>query len=310
MALNHLRIVTRKSPLALWQAGYVRDQLIRIHPDIEVELIPVKTIADRFIDRPLSTIGGKGLFVKELEQCILDGAADIAVHSMKDILADLPDGMCLPVVLKREDPRDAFVSVKYDSVTSLPEGACVGTSSLRRQAQIHALRPDLVINSLRGNVGTRLQKLDNGDFDAIILAVSGLLRLGMKSRIREYLSSEKMLPAIGQGAIGIETRTDNDAVIAIIQPLHDKKTGVQMQAERSFSRRLYGNCHLPIAACTVLDGDNLKLEGLVASLDGKKVVRDCIQGCSKDAESLGNDLAEKLLQAGADRILQSIQNVT
>ena len=308
MALNHLRIVTRKSPLALWQANHVRDLLVHLHPDMQVELIPVKTTGDRVIDRPLAAIGGKGLFVKELEQCLLEGTADLAVHSMKDMLAELPGGMSIPVVLERADPRDAFISAQHDSIRSLPEGACVGTSSLRRQAQIHALRPDLVVNPLRGNVGTRLQKLDNGEFDAIILAVSGLLRLGMESRIREYIPEETILPAIGQGAIGIETCIDNTAVIESILPLHDQSTGIQMQAERAFSKCLYGDCQLPIAACSVLDGDQLKLDGLVASLDGKSVLRDTIRGHSSMAESLGQELADKLLLNGADRILREIRH--
>lgn len=306
MSLKQLRIATRKSPLALWQAEFVRDRLLELYPALDVRLIRVSTRGDRILDKPLSTIGGKGLFIKELEQRLIDNTADIAVHSMKDVTIEMPANMALPVILKREDPRDVFIANNHASLDELPDGACVGTSSLRRQSQLAAARPDLQIRTLRGNVGTRLQKLDAGDYDAIILAAAGMLRLQLQSRIRQYLPVETMLPAIGQGAIGIETRAGDEAVIECLQPLHDADTWLQLQAERAFSRRLYGSCHLPIAAYCEISGKTLQLSGLVASVDGITVIADQTHGTTDQAEATGLALADRLLQRGADRILQDV----
>lgn len=306
MSLKQLRIVTRKSPLALWQAEFVRDRLTALYPDMDVQLIGISTHGDRILDKPLATIGGKGLFIKELEQRLMDHSADIAVHSMKDVTIEMPAGMALPVIMKREDPRDAFIANDHASLDALPAGACVGTSSLRRQSQLAARRPDLRIKTLRGNVGTRLRKLDNGDFDAIILAAAGVARLQLQSRVRQYLEPDVMLPAIGQGAIGIETRADDRAIIDILQPLNDNETWLQLLAERAFSRRLFGGCQLPIAAYAEVSGDELRLSGLVASVDGKTVIADHIDAATDRAEAAGTELAERLLQRGADRVLQDV----
>lgn len=306
MSLKQLRIATRKSPLALWQAEFVRDRLLDLCPDLDVQLIKISTQGDRILDRPLSTIGGKGLFIKELEQKLIDNTADIAVHSMKDVTIDMLPGMALPVILKREDPRDVLIANDFTSLDELPAGACVGTSSLRRQSQLAARRPDLQIKTLRGNVGTRLKKLDAGDYDAIVLAAAGMARLKLQSRIRQYLEPDIMLPAIGQGAIGIETRANDQAVIECLQALDDSETRVQLLAERAFSRRLYGSCKLPIAAYAELTGDALKLSGLVASVDGRKVIADHIDGTREQAEATGLALAERLLKRGADKILREV----
>ncbi|HKK16085.1 MAG TPA: hydroxymethylbilane synthase [Gammaproteobacteria bacterium] len=306
MSLKQLRIATRKSPLALWQAEFVRDRLLDLCPDLDVQLIKISTQGDRILDRPLSTIGGKGLFIKELEQKLIDNTADIAVHSMKDVTIDMLPGMALPVILKREDPRDVLIANDFTSLDDLPAGACVGTSSLRRQSQLAARRPDLQIKTLRGNVGTRLKKLDAGDYDAIVLAAAGMARLKLQSRIRQYLEPDIMLPAIGQGAIGIETRANDQAVIECLQALDDSETRVQLLAERAFSRRLYGSCKLPIAAYAELTGDALKLSGLVASVDGRKVIADHIDGTREQAEVTGLALAERLLKRGADKILREV----
>lgn len=306
MSLQQLRIATRNSPLALWQAEFVRDRLLALQPKLDVQLVAVSTKGDRILDQPLASIGGKGLFIKELEQKLYDHSADIAVHSMKDVTIEMPDGMALPVILQREDPRDALVASYYRDLDELPAGACVGTSSLRRQSQLAARRPDLVIKTLRGNVGTRLKRLDNGDFDAIVLAAAGMARLQLAARISQYLEPDIMLPAIGQGAIGIETRAGDSAVIDCLQPLNDPQTWTQLLAERAFSRRLFGGCQLPIAAYAQIDGDSLQLSGLVASVDGRRVIADQIQGPTITAEALGLELAERLLQRGADKILQEV----
>lgn len=306
MSLKQLRIATRKSPLAMWQAEFVRDRLLALYPDLDVQLIRISTQGDRILDKPLADIGGKGLFIKELEQKLFDNAADIAVHSMKDVTIDMPPGMALPVILKREDPRDVFIANDFASLDELPEGACVGTSSLRRQAQLAARRPDLRIKTLRGNVGTRLKKLDAGEYDAIVLAAAGMERLKLHARISQYLDPDIMLPAIGQGAIGIETREGDRDVVECLQPLDDNETRTQLLAERAFSRRLYGSCKLPIAAYAVLSGNILKLSGLVASVDGRTVIADSIEGETDRAEATGLALAERLLQRGAEKILRDV----
>jgi len=301
-----IRIATRKSPLALWQAEHVAERLRQAHPGLEVELVKMVTQGDKILDTPLAKVGGKGLFVKELEQGMMEGRADIAVHSMKDVPMDLPEGFVLGAVLTREDPRDAFVSNRYAALDELPEGAVVGTSSLRRQCQLRAARPDLDIRDLRGNVGTRLGKLDAGDYDAIVLACAGLKRLGLGERITQALAPEQSLPAVGQGAVGIECRADNAAVLDLVAPLNDPDTAVRVHAERAMNHRLEGGCQVPIAGYAELAHGVLLLRGLVGSVDGRDVIRGDIAGRPEDAELLGRTLAEDLLARGADRILEAV----
>jgi hydroxymethylbilane synthase len=301
-----LRIATRKSQLALWQAEYVRDVLLQYRPDLNVELVKMTTQGDKILDTPLAKVGGKGLFVKELEAGLLSGDADIAVHSMKDVPVELPEGLHLSVICPREDPRDAFVSKNYASFESLPKGARLGTSSLRRQCQLAAQRPDLNIIDLRGNVNTRLQKLDAGDYDAIILAAAGLKRLGMQDRITETLSPEISLPAIGQGAVGIECRADDDWVNELLAPLNDRDTAIRVRAERALNHRLQGGCQVPIAGYAELAHGVILLRGLVGTVDGSKIIHGEIAGQPEDAEYLGRVLAEDLLTRGADKILESL----
>jgi len=301
-----LRIATRKSQLALWQAEYVRDVLLQYHPDLNVELVKMTTEGDRILDTPLAKVGGKGLFVKELENGLLNGDADIAVHSMKDVPVELPEGLHLSVICPREDPRDAFVSNEYSLFEDIPKGARLGTSSLRRQCQLAAQRPDLNIIDLRGNVNTRLQKLDDGDYDAIILAAAGLKRLGMEDRITECLSPEISLPAIGQGAVGIECRQDDDWVNELLAPLNDRDTAIRVRAERSLNHRLQGGCQVPIAGYAELAHGVILLRGLVGMVDGSQIIHGEIAGQPEDAEYLGRVLAEDLLSRGADEILESL----
>jgi hydroxymethylbilane synthase len=306
MSTEPFRIATRKSPLALWQAEHVRERLRAAHPGLEVELVTMSTRGDRVLDSPLAKIGGKGLFVKELEQGMLAGDADIAVHSMKDVPVEFPEGLGIGAILEREDPHDAFVSNRFDAVAALPEAAVVGTSSLRRQCQLRAVRPDLDIRDLRGNVGTRLGKLDNGDYDAIVLACAGLKRLGLGDRIAGTIDADTMLPAIGQGIIGIETRLDDARVGELLTPLHDADTAVRLAAERSLNATLAGGCQAPVAGHAVLEGGELRLRGLVGWPDGSDIVRGEISGQADDAESLGRTLAEDLLARGARPILDAL----
>lgn len=301
-----IRLATRKSPLAMWQAEYVAGRLESIHSGLKAEIIGMSTQGDRILDTPLAKIGGKGLFVKELEQGILDGEADIAVHSMKDVPVDFPAGLHLPIILQREDPRDAFVSVNYASLDALPLGAVLGTASLRRECQLRQRRSDLDIKTLRGNVNTRLRKLDEGEYDAIILAVAGLKRLGFEDRIRQYMTPEESLPAIGQGALGIECRIDDDRINRLLEPLHDRPTEVCVRAERAMNRRLEGGCQVPIAGFAILEQNQLYLRGLVGKPDGKIIIRGERRGTQADAESMGKSLAEELLAKGADKILQDL----
>ncbi len=306
MSEKTLRIATRRSPLAMWQAEYVAAALTRAHPGLQVELVAMSTQGDKILDTPLAKIGGKGLFVKELEQGMLDGRADIAVHSMKDVPVTLPDGLHLPVIMSREDPRDALVSSVCASLEALPARARVGTSSLRRQCQLAHRRPDLEIAPLRGNVNTRLGKLDAGEFDAVILAAAGLKRLGFENRITAYLTPEQSLPAIGQGAIGIECRSDDDRVNALIAPLHHRATALCVRAERAMNHRLMGGCQVPVAGYGVLEGDILSLRGLVGEPDGSRILRADELGSANQAEALGERLAAGLLEQGADAILKSV----
>ncbi|RKZ81276.1 MAG: hydroxymethylbilane synthase [Gammaproteobacteria bacterium] len=306
MTNRTVKIATRKSPLALWQAEYVREALIALHPDLQVELVRMSTQGDKILDVPLAKVGGKGLFVKELEQGMLAGDADIAVHSMKDVPVDFPEGLHLPVVCQREDPRDAFVSNQYQSIDKLPHGAKVGTSSLRRECQLRTSRPDLEVLPLRGNVNTRLAKLDAGDYDAIILAAAGLKRLGFDDRIRSSLTPEQSLPAIGQGAVGIETRINDDEINALIAPLRCPETWIVVTAERALNKRLAGGCQVPIAGYAVLNNGEIWLRGLVGRPDGTLMLRSEVSGKAEDAEALGIQLAEDLLSQGADKILAEV----
>jgi len=306
MSTHLLRIATRKSPLALWQAEHVRARLLELHAGLQVELLTMSTKGDRILDSPLAKIGGKGLFVKELEQGMLEGRADIAVHSMKDVPAELPEGLCIAAILEREDPHDAFVSGQYTSIDALPEGARVGTSSLRRQCQLRAHRPDLEILDLRGNVGTRLAKLDAGDYDAIILACAGLKRLGLEARITAALTPELMLPAIAQGVIGIECRSDDGRVKALIEPLHHVVSGQRTQAERAMNATLAGGCQAPVAGYSVIGSAGIEMRGLVGRPDGTEIIRGDISGPAHDAEALGKQLANELLSRGAGQILDEL----
>jgi hydroxymethylbilane synthase len=306
MSTERLRIATRKSPLALWQAEHVRDRLQQRHPGLQVELVTMSTQGDRVLDSPLAKIGGKGLFVKELEQGMLAGHADIAVHSMKDVPVELPAGLEIGAILEREDPRDAFVSNRFDVLAGLPEGARVGTSSLRRQCQLRATRPDLEILDLRGNVNTRLAKLDAGDYDAIVLASAGLKRLGMAERITCAMEPEDMLPAIAQGVIGIECRSDDATVKSLIEPLNHAGTGLQVQAERAMNAGLAGGCQAPVAGFSLIMEDRLELRGLVGWPDGSSIVRGEIDGPADAAASLGRQLALELLERGARSILDEL----
>ena len=303
---NIIRIATRKSPLAMWQTEEVKRQLQQFHPDLAVELIGITTKGDKILDTPLAKIGGKGLFVKELEISMLEGEADIAVHSMKDVPMALPEGLHLATILERHDPLDAFVSNQYASLNDLPQNAKVGTSSLRRQTQIKEARPDLEILSLRGNVNSRLQKLDNGDFDAIILAAAGLKRLGFDDRIAQCIPAEQSLPAIGQGAIGIECRVDDERVNTLLTPLHHKETALRVTTERAFNTRLQGGCQVPIAGYSELKGDKIYLRGLVGYPDGSALYRAEQTASIADAEKMGVEVAENLLAQGADKVLASI----
>ncbi len=301
-----LKIATRQSPLALWQANYVKDRLIQLYPALSVELVPMVTKGDVILDTPLAKIGGKGLFVKELETALLNGEADIAVHSMKDVPMQFPQGLGLSVICPREDPRDAFVSNKYRTLNELPQGAVVGTSSLRRQCQLKQLRPDLDIRSLRGNVGTRLSKLDQGDYDAVILASAGLIRLGLRERIASFIEPEISLPAAGQGAVGIECRVDDQEVHQLLAPLADATTTACVLAERAMNNRLQGGCQVPIGGYAVLRNNEIHLRALVGALDGSAIIRAEGKSAVENGEELGVQIAEQLLRQGADKILQSI----
>ncbi|MFQ2368278.1 hydroxymethylbilane synthase [Aeromonas enteropelogenes] len=306
MAARTLKIATRKSPLALWQANFVKDRLEALYPELRVELVPMSTQGDKILDTPLAKVGGKGLFVKELETAMLEGRADIAVHSMKDVPVEFPAGLGLHTICEREDPRDAFVSNRFQAIDELPQGAVVGTSSLRRQCQLRAARPDLVIRDLRGNVNTRLAKLDAGEYDAIILAAAGLKRLEMDHRITAFIEPEQSLPANGQGAVGIECRLDDHELHALLAPLEHSETRARVLTERAMNRALQGGCQVPIGAYALVEGEQIWLRGLVGSPDGTRVIRDEIHGAVSDGEALGEQLAQRLLAAGADVILAEV----
>lgn len=301
-----IRIATRQSPLALWQAHFVKDALQAAHPGLEVELVTMVTRGDIILDTPLAKVGGKGLFVKELEVAMLEGRADLAVHSMKDVPVDFPEGLGLVTICEREDPRDAFVSNHYASIDDLPQGSVVGTCSLRRQCQLKEARPDLEIKELRGNVGTRLGKLDAGEYDAIILAAAGLKRLKLEDRIRSLITPEQSLPAVGQGAVGIECRLDDERLLKLLAPLSHTDTTDRVLCERAMNLTLEGGCQVPIGSYALLEGDDLWLRALVGEPDGSLIVRGEIRGPRQDAERLGVELANQLLNQGARDILTKL----
>jgi hydroxymethylbilane synthase len=303
---RHLRIATRKSALALWQAEYVKARLEQLHPGLQVSLVPMVSRGDKLLDSPLAKIGGKGLFVKELEAALMANEADLAVHSMKDVPMSFPQGLGLYVICEREDPRDAFVSNRHESLSSLPSGSVVGTSSLRRQAQLMARRPDLQVRFLRGNVNTRLAKLDAGEYDAIILAAAGLMRLGFHDRIAYAMSPEESLPAGGQGAVGIECRTEDTELHALLAPLNDADSGVRVRAERALNHRLNGGCQVPIACYAVLEDQQIWLRGMVGQPDGTRLITAEARGPLNDPEALGVQVAEDLLAQGAQEILDAV----
>ena len=301
-----IRIGTRKSPLALWQAYYVRDAILKFHPNVQVKLVEIVSEGDKHLKTPLAKIGGKGLFLKELETALLENEVDIAVHSMKDVTVHLPEGLHIPVICEREDPRDAFVSNNYKALEQLPDGARVGTCSLRRKSQIAAQYPQLELIDLRGNVNTRLARLDSGDFDAIILAAAGLKRLEFEQRIAAFIEPEEMLPAVGQGAVGIECREGDAAVEEIIRPLHHEPTAIRVRAERAANEKLGGGCHVPVAAHAILEADEIYFRAMVASVDGSNVLRCDYRAPHDEAWQLGERAALDLIQQGADGILKDV----
>lgn len=299
-----LKIATRKSPLALWQAEHVKARLEAIHPHLNVELIKMTTKGDQILNSPLSKIGGKGLFIKELEIGMMEGVADIAVHSMKDVPYEIPKGFELGAILARENPFDAFVSNKFDSISDLPKNAKVGTCSMRRIVQLKAQRPDLEILDLRGNVNTRLQKLDDGEFDAIILACAGLIRLKFEDRIKQEISAMESLPAVGQGAVGIEIRENDQEILDLIKPLIDQDSTYRVSAERAMNARLEGGCSVPIAGYATLDGDQISLTGLVGNVESGVILKHQVSGHVDQSEALGEMLGDQLIKMGAKDILK------
>lgn len=307
MSKRIIRIATRKSALALWQAEYVKAALLSAHTNLQVELVPMSTQGDKILDTPLAKIGGKGLFIKELEVAMTEGRADIAVHSMKDVPVAFPDGFGLHAICERENPFDAFVSNQFNSLQDLPQNALVGTSSLRRQCQIRQARPDLVIKDLRGNVNTRLAKLDAGEYDAIILAAAGLIRLGMQQRIKNEISAQLSLPAVGQGAVGIECRNDDAELIALLAPLNHPETAIRVRAERAMNAKLNGGCQVPIGSFAELNNEQITLRGLVGSVDGKVILHAKHADMLENAEQLGERVAQMLLDQGAAAILNALQ---
>jgi hydroxymethylbilane synthase len=305
-APEKLVIASRESALAMWQAEHIRDQLSRLYPKTEISILGMTTQGDQILDVTLSKIGGKGLFVKELETALEDGRADIAVHSLKDVPMHMPEGFMLCCIGKREDPRDAFVSNEFSSLDALPPGSVVGTSSLRRESQLRARFPHLKIEPLRGNVQTRLRKLDEGQYAAIILAAAGLIRLGLGNRIRNFIASSDSLPAVGQGALGIECRADRQDLVALLRPLHDEHTAACVTAERAMSRALAGSCQVPLGGFAEIREGRLHMRGFVSSPDGKRMVRAEQSGNMDAAETLGNAVAAALRAQGADAILASL----
>ena len=307
VGIMQITIATRESALAMWQAHHVRQLLQALYPQIGIKILGMTTTGDQILDKTLSKIGGKGLFVKELEQAMQEGRADIAVHSLKDVPMVMPEGFVLAAIGEREDPRDAFVSNQFKNLEELPPGSVVGTSSLRRQCQIQARFPTLKIESLRGNVQTRLRKLDEGQYAAIILAAAGLKRLGLGERITSLLPTEQSLPAVGQGAIGIECRAGRDDLIALLAPLNHPDTSACVTAERAMSRALAGSCQVPLGGFAEIADGVLRLRGFVSSVDGVRVVRSEVSGKPGEAEQIGKELAQRLIGMGADKILAELE---
>jgi hydroxymethylbilane synthase len=301
-----VRIGTRGSLLALWQANWIKDTLIQKNPDITVELVKIKTTGDKIHDAPLAKVGGKGLFVKEIEDALLSKKIDLAVHSMKDVPTDLPVGLHISSITEREDPRDALLSRGDKKINELPQDAEIGTSSLRRQAQLLHLRPDFKINQLRGNLDTRIKKLQTEELEAVILAAAGIKRMGWEEKITEYIPTEICLPAIGQGAVGIETRVDDETINSLVASLNHHPTSAVVRAERAFLKRLEGGCQVPIAAFGEIHGGTIQLRGLVGRIDGSEIVKDSLEGPLEKLEEIGVELAEKLLSMGADEILNEV----
>ena len=304
--MRTVRIATRKSQLALWQAHYVRDRLKEFHKQLEVELVEIVSEGDKTLDIPLAQVGGKGLFLKELEQSLLNGTADIAVHSMKDVTVTLPEGLVIAAICPREDPRDAVVSNHYSSLDDLPDGAVVGSCSLRRRCQIQSAFPQLRVENLRGNVNTRLRRLDEGDYDALILAAAGLIRLDFADRIKQYIDVEMSLPAVGQGAVGIECREDDEEMIHLLQPLIDNEASLRVKAERSANARLGGGCHVPVAVFAEINRGTMTVRGLVGELDGSRILRASTSGAPEEAVRLGQEVGDQLIRQGAQQILDKV----
>lgn len=306
MKKNSIKIGTRGSKLALTQSSMIGEIIGKEYPDIDVDLVIIKTKGDKIIDSPLSKIGGKGLFVKEIEEALLESRVDIAVHSIKDVPAELPDGLGIPFFPEREDPSDAFLSVKYSRLDDLPGGAKVGTGSLRRSSQLLNIRPDIDIVPIRGNVDTRIKKLESGELDAILLAASGLNRLGLSSRIKQLLPPLDFIPAVGQGALGLEVRTDDAECNKILEFLNHPETALAVRAERAFLNRLEGGCQVPIGAHALIEGNQIIIHGMVSETDGSMIIRDNLTGSCEDPEQAGETLAERLLSRGADKILAEV----
>jgi len=303
--VSHIRIATRRSPLALWQAEFVSAELQRLDPSVTTELVKIVTKGDKILDVPLAQVGGKGLFTKEIDEALLDGRADIAVHSMKDVPTELPEGTSIRAYPKREDPRDAIATISKGGLDSLPEGATIGTSSLRRVMQIRAKYPTFKCTSIRGNIQTRLSKL-GVEVDAVVLAASGIKRMGMQDQMHDFIDTEEVLPAVAQGTLGIQTRDADDELNALVDQLNDEETVIRTKAERAFLATLEGGCQVPIAAFATLDGDSLHLKGLVGSVDGSVMIEREVTGSSADAESIGVALANEVLDAGARPILEAL----
>ena len=310
MRKNIIRIGTRASLLALWQANWIKDTLEEQNTGIKVELIKIKTTGDKILDVPLAKVGGKGLFVKEIEDALLSNKIDLAVHSMKDVPTDLPEGLHIASVTEREDPRDALLSRGGCKMMELPHNAKIGTSSLRRQAQILNVRPDFEINQLRGNLDTRIKKLTTKELDAVILAAAGIRRMGWTDKITEYISTEVCLPAIGQGAVGVETRVDDETINGLVSRLNHEPTSIAVRAERAFLKRLEGGCQVPIAAFGEINGKKIKLRGLVGRIDGSEIIKDSLEGSVERVEEIGEELAKKLLSMGAGEILSEVYDLT
>jgi hydroxymethylbilane synthase len=304
-----LVIASRESALAMWQAKHVQARLQAVYPNCEVTIFGMTTTGDQILDSPLSRIGGKGLFVKELEMALADGSADLAVHSMKDVPMNLPSGFAMAATGEREDARDAFVSNNFNNLEDLPNGSIIGTSSLRRQSQLQHRFPHLKIESLRGNLQTRLRKLDENQYAAIILAAAGLIRLGLGNRIRQFISPQDSIPAVGQGALGIEINASRTDLIDILAPLNHVDTQLCVEAERAFSRALAGSCTVPLGAYALRDGNNINMTGFVASVDGKQMLRENMTGLRTNPDAVGRALADKLIERGADKILAALDHV-